>query len=65
MALDMAVKKVWTVPVLEMKPPVSDTFTCSLICIFMLVNSLWFVQSMFNLISSLSPFVNCPSKRKK
>ena len=33
--------------------PVSDIFTCSLICIFMIISSLWFLQSVLNLICQL------------
>ena len=33
--------------------PVSDIFTCSLICMFMIISSLWFLQSVLNLICQL------------
>ena len=46
----IVIEKVWVVFVLEMMAPVSDIFPCSLICMFMIISLLWFLQSVLNLI---------------
>lgn len=63
MALDIIAENVSIVSALETMPLFSEMFACSLIYMLMLLSSLWFLQSMLNLICQ--PFCQLSLEKEK